>query len=314
MALNTTLSAGLAPEMKTFYDRLLLVRTVPMLFYAKFGQKRPIPANGGKTIEFRRFSGLAVAKTPLTEGTLYTGLKDLTVTAVTATVAQYGDAVGFSDLVSTTTIDPILTETTEILGEQSSETIDELVRDVVVAGTNVAYAGAHTARNQILAASVLTPQEVRKAVLNLKLNRAAKIGGKYHAIIHPRAEYDLISTAEWREAQNYAQTGRIFSGAIGELYGVVFWVTDKAPELPNAGATSTVEVYQSMFFGAQAFGIVDLAKHNLRTIYKALGSAGTADPLEQQQTMGWKVAFTAKILNDLFMVRLEHAASTATNV
>lgn len=313
MALNTTGSSGLSNQMKTFYDRVLLRRTVPTLLFAKFGQQRPIPANNGKTIEFRKFSGLAVAKNALTEGALYTNLKDITSTTVTATVAQYGDAVGFSDLVSTTTIDPILTETTQILGEQSAETIDEIIRDVLVAGTNVSYAGGRTSRVTLTAADVLTPAEVRKAALILKLSRAPKIGGKYHAIIHPRQTFDLMNSTEWRDAQNYHQTGRIFEGSLGELYGVVFWETDKVPELLNAGAGGTVEVYQSMFFGAESFGIVDLAKHNLRTIYKALGSAGTADPLEQQQTMGWKVTFTAKILQDLFLLRYETAASTASN-
>jgi N4-gp56 family major capsid protein len=314
MALQTTGSAGLSPEMKTFYDRVLLRRTVPSLLYAQFGQKRPIPANGGKTIEFRKFSGLAVAKTALTEGQLYTNLKDITVTSTTATIAQYGDAVGFSDLVSTTTIDPVLTETTQILGEQSAETIDELVRDVLVAGTNVTYAGGRTSRGAVTASDVMSPAEVRKAVLLLKLARAPKINGKYHAIIHPRQAYDLINSTEWRDAQNYNRTGRIFDGSLGELYGVVFWETDKAPELLNQGAGSTVDIYQAMFFGAEAYGIVDLAKHNLRTIYKALGSAGTADPLEQQQTMGWKVAFATKILQDMFLLRYETAASTAVNV
>lgn len=313
MALHTTGSAGLSPEMKTFYDRLLLKRTLPELLFAKFGQKKEIPKNGGKIIEFRKWAGLAVAKTPLTEGTLYPNLKDLTVTAITATIAQYGDAVGFSDLVLTTTIDDFLVEATEIQGEQSAETIDEVIRDVVVAGTNVAYAGGRASRVTLTAADVFTPAEVRKGVLGLKLNRAGKIGGKYHCIIHPRQEFDLIASQEWRDAQNYNKTGRIFDGSLGELYGVVFWVTDKVPELLNAGAGGTVEVYQAMFFGSQAYGVVDLAKHNLRTITKQVGSSGSADALDQQGTHGWKCAFVAKILNDMFMLRYETAASTATN-
>jgi N4-gp56 family major capsid protein len=309
--LNTTGSSGLSVEMKTFYDRLLLTRTVPVLLFAKFGQKRNIPKNGGKTIEFRRFGALAVATTALTEGALFTNLKAVTVTSIEATIAQYGDAVGFSDLVSTTTIDPVLTETTELLGEQSAETIDQIIRDVVVAGTTVQYASTAAARTDLTAAMVLNPAEVREAVLTLKLNRAKKIDGFYQAIIHPRQEHDLISSSEWREAQNYAQSGRIFDGSIGTLYGVKFWVTDVAPVYTDGGA-SNADVYGAMFFGAEAFGVVSLSGHNLRTIYKSLGSAGTADPLDQQQTMGWKAAFVAKILNDLFMVRLETGASTGS--
>ena len=308
--LNTTGSAGLSVTMRTFYDRVLLERTTPVLLFAKFGQKRPIPKGEGKTINFRRFGALAVATTPLVEGALFTNLKAVSMSEITAEVDQYGDAVGFSDLVSTTTFDPVLTETTEVLGEQAAETIDQIIRDIVTAGTSVQYASSATSRGTVTSAMTLTPAEVREAVLQLKINRAKKIDGFYQAIIHPRQEHDLISSSEWREAQNYGQTGRIFDGSIGTLYGVKFWVTDVAPVYDGEGAAG-VDVYGAMFFGQHAFGIVDLAGHNLRTIYKPLGSAGTADPLDQQQTMGWKVTFTAKILNDLFMLRLETGASTS---
>lgn len=298
--------------MKTFYDKALLVRTVPNLIHTNFAQQRSIPMHGGKIIEFRRFSGLATATTPLSEGTP-PSLKDLTVTAITATVAQYGDAVGFSDLVSTTTIDPILSETVEILAEQAAQTIDEVVREVLVLGTSVRYANGKTARNQILAGDVLTPAEVRLAVLDLKLGRARKIGGFYQAMIHPRAAHDLMASSEWREAQNYGQTGRIFDGSLGTLYGVKFWESDVAKVYANAGSGGTVDVFPSLFFGADAWGMVKLAGHNLQTYFKPKGSAGTADPIDQQQSLGWKVSFVAKILTDAFMLRLEHSTSTAAN-
>ena len=42
-------------------------------------------------------------------------------------------------------------------------------------------------------------------------------------------------------------------------------------------------------------------------IVKPLGSAGSSDPLDQRETSGWKASLTAVILNDAFMVRIEHA-------
>jgi N4-gp56 family major capsid protein len=317
MALQTTVSAGLSAEMKTFYDRQLLTRTVPMLLHAKFGQKKRIPAHGGRIIEFRKFSGLAVATTPLTEGALFTNLKDLTVTATTATVAQYGDAVGFSDLVSTTTIDPLLQETTEILAEQAAETIDELVRDTLVGGTTVLYVGTDTARNTIAATDIITVADVARIALQMRINRAKQIDGAWQAITHPRVIFDLIRTSEWREAQNYHQTGRPFDGSVGQLYGLRFWETDKAKVYEDAsngaGAGGTVDVYTMLVFGREAFGIVDLAGHNLKTVFKPLGSAGTADPLDQQSSMGWKVTFGVKRLQEAFMLRYECATSTGAN-
>jgi N4-gp56 family major capsid protein len=308
MALQTTGSAGLSPEMKTFYDRVLLERALPVLLFANFGQTKNIPMHGGKSVEFRRFATLGTATTPLTEGVPPT-LKDITVTAITATVSQFGDAVGFTDLVSTTTIDNVLTETTALLGEEAGETIDELVRDILSAGTTVYYAGASSSsRATVGSADIITVAELRKVVRTLVVNRAKRINGFYQAIISPRVAFDLQGTAEWVTANQYAQSGRQFDGSLGELYGVKFWVTDKAKVFTGLGEGG-IDVYASLFFGANAYGVVGLDGHSLKSFYKPLGSAGTADPVDQQQSMGWKVTFTTKILNEAYMLRYESAVS-----
>ena len=51
-ALQTTLLADLSPEMKTFYDMTLIDEASANLVHDQFGQKRPIPANGGKSNYF----------------------------------------------------------------------------------------------------------------------------------------------------------------------------------------------------------------------------------------------------------------------
>lgn len=317
MTLQTSASVGLTSEMKVYYDRRLIARALPTLLYAKFGQRRGIPKGNGKTIEFRKFASLGVSKTALTEGSPPAG-QSLSVSAITATIAQYGDVIFFSDLVSTVSFDPILEETTDLLSEQSAESIDEIVRDALMLGTNVQlWDGSRAARINIASTDILNVAAVRRAVLTLNLARASKINGDFQAIIHPRQAHDLMGTTEWLQAQQYAaargDSNRIFEGSLGSLYGVRFWVSDKAPFVADVGAGSTVDVYQALFFGANAFGIVDLAGHNLQSIYKPLGSAGAADPLNQKQSMGWKVAFTTRILSDEFMVRVETSTSTGAN-
>jgi len=322
MGLQTTSSAGLSVEMKTFYDRMLLERTVPNLIHMKFGQVKRIPANSGRIIEWRKFAALSTATTPLVEGTLYNDLKDITVTAITGTVDQYGDAVGFSDIVNTVTIDPLLAETTKILAEQASQTIDELTRDVLVAGTTVDYANGKASRVLVTgtdnflqmdgAGSTVTGgslSDLRLIALTLELNRARRIGGFYQVITHPRVMFDIQGTTEWREFQLYNQTNRIADGSVGELYGLKFWTTDVAKVFEGEGA-SGIDVYTMLVFAQDSFGTVKLAGHNLETIYKPLGSAGTADPLNQQATLGWKVLFGTKILNQANMLRYECAVST----
>lgn len=314
MTVVTTGDAGLAPEMKVYYDRRLLTRALPVLLHSKFAQKRGIPKRGGKTIEFRKFSTLGVATTPLTEGVPPAG-KTLEVTNITATVSQFGDFVAFSDLVATTTIDPLLEETTDLLAEEAAETIEELVRNQMILGTNAIYSdagavGTNDEDSDLASGDELSVALVRAAVLNLQIGRAKPINGAFQAIIHPRAAFDLQSDDEWKEAQIAGErTGRIEDGSIGMLYGVKFWVSDKAYSDPNGGAGS-IPVYYSLFMGANAYGIVDLAGHNLQTVFKPLGSAGSADPLNQSGSMGWKISFTTRILDDANIVRVVHTVST----
>jgi N4-gp56 family major capsid protein len=296
--------------MKTFYDRVLLERTLPVLLHDQFGQKKTIPSGTGKTIEFRRFAGLPVATTPLTEGVPPT-LKDITMTSVTVTIAQYGDAVGFTDLVSTTTFDPILTETTAVLGEEAGETIDELVRDVLNQGTTVllsSTASASANRAAISTGDIASVAELRKCVRTLITNRSKPINGYFQAIVHPRVAYDIQSTAEWVTANQFHQTSRQFDGSLGTLYGIKFWVSDKAKIFAGLGEGS-IDVYSTLIFGQNAYGVVSLDGNSLKSFYKPLGSAGTADPVDQQQSMGWKVTLATKILNDAFMIRYETAVS-----
>jgi N4-gp56 family major capsid protein len=323
MGLQTTGSAGLSVEAKTFYDRQLLERTVPKLLHTKFGQVKSIPDKGGKTIEWRKFAALSTATTPLVEGTLYNDLKNIVVTAITGTVDQYGDAVGFSDVVDVVSIDPLLAETTKILAEQASQTIDEITRDALNAGLTVEYANLAANRAAVAAGDNFLQMDgaggaatggdlndLRLIVLTMELNRARRIGGFYQVITHPRVMFDIQGTTEWRELQLYNQTNRIVDGSVGEIYGLKFWTTDVAKVFAGEGA-SGIDVYTMLVFGEDAFGTVKLSEGNLETIFKPLGSAGTMDPLNQQQTLGWKVTFGTKILQDAFMLRYECDVSTA---
>lgn len=118
------------------YDTVLLERALPNLLHLQWAQKRPLPRNTGKSIEFRRFNSLPEATTALTEGTP-SNQQNMNVSNVTASISQYGSYVTFTDLVEETTFDPYLTETAQVLGEQAGSTVDILVRNVITSGTNV---------------------------------------------------------------------------------------------------------------------------------------------------------------------------------
>ena len=70
-----------------------------------------------------------------------------------------------------------------------------------------------------------------------------------------------------------------------------------------------VSVYSTLVLGANAYGVTELEGGGLRSIIKQLGSGGTADPLNQRATAGWKAIKTAERLVENYMIRIESASS-----
>ena len=231
---NTT-GNDLAGEMKTFYSDYLIDMAEPELVHDQFGQKHPIPKNGGKTIEFRKYDPLPKALTALTEGVTPEGQK-LNMSTVTATVSQYGGFVELSDILLLTAIDNNLLQATKLLGSQAGRTLDTITREVLNGGTNVQYAeGQVEGRANLCGGSAtesenhyLTVDAVRKAVRYLKVMNAPKINGYYAGIIHPDCSFDLMSDPKWVNVKTYSDPDGIYEGEIGRIEGVRFVETSEA--------------------------------------------------------------------------------------
>ena len=228
---TATNNAGnnLTPEMKTYYDRALIHFAKPKLVHAQFGQKKPIPAGNGKTIEFRRFSPLPKAMVPLTEGVTPKGNR-INITTVESTVEQYGDYVTLSDMLTLTAVDRIVSETQNVLGDQAGRTLDTVIREKINAGTNVQYGNGKADRNLLVGGSAtesendyLSVAMVKKAVATLKRNNAQPMkDGCYVAIIHPDVANDLTNDPDWKEVKQNVDPKDWYNGTIGRIHGVVF--------------------------------------------------------------------------------------------
>lgn len=242
---QTTNTSGLSAEMKTFYDMALIDEAQANLVHDQFGQKRPIPANGGKVIEFRKFAPLAKATTPLTEGVTPDG-KQLSVSTVSASVSQYGDYITQSDMLELTALDNTILESAKLLGRQAGATLDTVVRNVMHSGTNVIYAEKLTdegateidKRENLDTDCKITVELIQRAVAKLRAQNAPTINGKYVGIIHPYVAYDLMRDPEWIDAHKYAQPENLYEGEIGELAGVRFVQTTEAKIYAGADLAS----------------------------------------------------------------------------
>ena len=299
---QVTTQDSLSVEMKTFYDMTLIDEATANLVHDQFGQKKPIPQGSGKTIEFRKFTPLAKAMTPLTEGVTPPG-KSLEATAITATVSQYGDFITQSDVLELTALDNTILEATKLLGRQAGLTLDTITRNVMQSGTNVTYCPkadgtAVTSRTALTNDCQLTVDVINQVVAKLRAQNTPTIGGKYVAIIHPYVAYDLMSDERWIDAHKYCKPENLYEGEIGEIGGVRFVQTTEA-KIYEGG------VFGTLIFGDGAYGVTEITGGGLETIVKQKGSAGTADPLNQRSSVGWKAIKTAELLIPNYLVRVE---------
>ena len=403
----------LSPEMKTYYHKRLIDNAQPYLAYDQFGTKYPIPKNGGKTIEMRRFTPLKKALKPLTEGVTPAGNK-LNVTFLTAKVDQFGDYIEHSDMLEMTALDPIILTSLDLLSSQSGRTMDTITREVVCAGSNKNFVprinedGTKTEvllREDVTVACKLTPAEIRKAVAKLKRHNATPINGYFVAVIHPDVACDIMGDREWIDAHQYTNVENIYEGEIGryakvrfvesteaKIIGPAFFWGDESnggkcrltlhTALSASGSTNVVvreaisaaeaaelnariqsgeevkmyvggkeaiiasvtagdggvakfvtksavtdveagavvcgygagkdgsAIYCTMLIASNAYGVTEIEGMGLEHIVKQRGSAGTADPLNQRSTVGWKATKTAERLVEEYMVRLEHSSET----
>lgn len=306
---NVTNQNQLSAEDKTFYERALLERLLPQLNFYKDATKKKLPKNQGRTINFRRFNSLTAPSSSLTEGVTPDG-NDLNITTITATVAQEGDWVSISDLIQMTGIDPIITETSELLGEEAGLVVDKRIQTAISNGTNVFYAGNAQTRAGLESATTnyLTATDVKKIVRKLKNANAKRFSdGFYHMQIDPDIAYDLMADTAWVDVSKYAKPEQMVKGELGKMHGMKFFESTNLNVVDSSTGTNKIDVHIAYAYGKDAYACVDLegGAGKPEIIVKPNGSAGSADPLDQRASAGWKNCFTAVITQPLALVRVE---------
>jgi N4-gp56 family major capsid protein len=287
-----SLTTGLTQVMSTYYDKRFLDRAKAELRHDFGAQVKNHKMNMGKVVRFTRFAPLALATTPLTEGTDPSAV-DMTATNVDATLAEYGNYTIVSSLFSATSIDENLEEHVDIHGTNAGESIDALVRNVLSAGATAQIA-AGKLLTAVAATDTLTGLEIRKAVRTLKTNKAKRFdNGYFRGIIQPFQAMDLMGNSEWLSAYQYTSpdSDAIKKGVVGRKNGVEFVES-------NQGSTeaSTVTIYHTFVFGQNSYGVVRLESMQEPKIYIAQGVTQN-NPLNMRSTVGWRMPFVAVVLN-----------------
>lgn len=325
----TTTYSGLSQRTTAWAVAEMLDHARPIEVLAQYGMTQPVPKNKAQTIKFRRPVPLAVA-TALTEGTPPTS-KAMQYEDVPATLVQYGDVIEITDVVNDLAEDPVLKDSTMILGEQAAETIESLLWGAISGGANVVY-GNGTARSAVNTKLTLSMQ--RAIVRHLKAERGRKVTSKvastvkygteaiapaYLAFAHSDCEADIRDLAGFTPCEKYGSMEAL-PYEIGKVEEVRYICSPVLDAFKGAGAAtlngmvseggSNVDVYPIVFVAKDAYGHVSLRGSKAFTpMVTNPGTPSKSDPLGQKGTVGWKTYFDALVLNEAWMVRAEVGVS-----
>lgn len=305
---TTTTGTEMSSTMKTFYDTALLENARSEAVYGQLGKQQSLPAHHGKTVEWRKWNTLP-APDKLTEGVIPDG-KKFGQTAITVSLAQYGEYVSVSDQLELHAVDDVILGATEEVGAAMGKEADKLTRDRILAGCTVALFAPNgtdfpTEISGVGKANLFTPDVVARAVTMLKKANAPTIDGKYVAVVHPSVAYDLRKDEAWISYHQYDASTEIFTGEIGELHGVRFIENSEAPIME--GGASGAKVYATLIFGRDSFGVVAPEGAGMEMIIKSKEQVG--GPLNQFSTIGGKMSHAARVLYPERMVCVYSSSS-----
>lgn len=332
MPVNTSTSPGISQRTTVYAEREMLKHAGPVLVLEKTGpMTKPMPANKGTIIKFRRPIPFEASTIPLQEGVTPSSVA-FRYEDVSATLDQYGMVSEVTDVIEDTHEDPVLNDLVTQLGENIGRTQEALNYAVLKGGTNVYYANG-TQRTDVNTVISLAKQravvrglEAQKAmkvtnVLNGSPNYATQpVEAGYIAVGHTDLDSDIRNMPGFLEVAKYGQRSVISPYEIGSVETVRYILSPDLASIADAGGAkgsmvsttgTSADVYPVLFFGKEAWGIVPLRGQGaVAPSIIPVGQKTKDDPLGQRGYAGYKFWHVGVILNQLWMARLE-VASTA---
>jgi N4-gp56 family major capsid protein len=125
-----------------YYKKRSLARMYPNLKLYEYAEKYPLPQGEGNTITFHKFTEFSSIGSALTEGVAPTATS-LSLTSITATIAQRGDYMPISDILTLTSIEPIVEAAADVYGERAALTVDLIIHEALFGSDITPLDGDH---------------------------------------------------------------------------------------------------------------------------------------------------------------------------
>ena len=238
----------------TAYDQYvrMALRSIPVM--RALADVKPVQqAMPGSSVVFSIYSDLAQATSTLAETSDVSSIALGNPSQVTVTLNEYGSAVTTTKKLNLTSFNDVDAALADIIAYNAADSIDNVVGQVLCAGTNVIYSNgptgsAPTSSATVLPVDTLTVADIRNAVVSLRTNKALpRIGELYAAYLHPRQSADLraeTGTGGFQELTKYVERTPFVAGAVGALEGAFIVETPRVLNGLNlsTGISTTISV------------------------------------------------------------------------
>ena len=274
------------------YDLLFRKALIALPQMRQFVDVRPQqPTHSGSSIRLQLdqpFSEAVVtaAKTPLNEELDPDTVQVPATKFVDFTPNEYGLYTKRTKKLANRTMVEIDPRVAWAVADNCNKVLDELIQDKLIAGVSTPNTLFGSAGGTIVAqtaASVLTANLVRRAVLKLRVGQSMPWDGQYYAAaVHPDSVFDLrteTGAGAWRNPNEYgSDQSRIWAGEIGAFEGVRFMENPRTRTATDGAASALV--HRSFFFGKEALGEVVVEEPNLKI-------GPFTDAFERFRKVGW---------------------------
>lgn len=293
---------------------------------------------GHKGITMFRFGAPSTSaiETLGTEGTKPTGTRSLTLNKIEKSLIQRGQYIELTDILTATELFNSIQQSIKTSSEDAALDLDTITRNTLV-GSNVAGGAAegspldnsdtltemyadggsdYTDFDATTSGNTLSATGILDAVTKLKINRSQPVrNGMYVAACSPQVLSDIMKINEWLNAAQYSNVGELYKGEVGSLYGAKFVMTTN-PWVSGVGGTPAdtdrqvystsggngvgagKNIYASLFFGQQAFGVPELGSQSpFSPKVMITDTPDKSDPLNQLVQVAFKTFWTTLRLN-----------------
>ena len=320
---SPTLTTDLTAFIPNYWDAVLGENLYPNLYFYQFGTKRTIPRNFGNTIKIPRLDKSNIV-TSIGEGVIV-GTCQISDQTISGSLVQFAGAYKHSDILVFTALSDVIELSLRDIARDIAKRMDAHIRDTLSLTGYEVLGGRGTGEATSLKLStgvkgMLTGKSIVRAVTVLdEQDNPRPPDNHYPAIIHPATAYDIqtnLSAGNWLDITKYQETGigRTYLGEIGRMFGARFITSTNLRRFATSFAGSS-GIRQYMF-APDAYYVTEISDLTARTYIKQLGSAGTADPVNQQATVGAKVYFgclpATWSSTEYRMVRLKSVPSIGT--